>query len=189
MWRLCAAIVIGLVAMATVNCCRGTASGQEVVDPRLEYNVKAASIYALGRYVTWPDSAFNGPDDPFVIGVFVSNPFGDVLQQIAEKKTLNDRKIQVRLFDSPKDGLECHVVFVPRTAPRERVAELVKVADGQPVLLVGESEGFAERGGIVNFYLSGNNVRFELNAEQGAKAGLSLNAKLLSLGTKAGERR
>jgi hypothetical protein len=181
--------VISLIALAAVDCRRGVAVGQELVDPRLEYNVKAASIYALGRYVTWPNSAFSKPDDPFVIGVFASNPFGDVLQQIAEKKTLNDRKIEVRMINSPQEALKCHVLFVPRTAASERVTELLKVAGNHPVLLVGESEGFAERGGIVNFYVSGSNVRFEINAEQGAKAGLSLNAKLLSLGTRPGERR
>jgi hypothetical protein len=65
---------------------------------------------------------------------------------------------------------------------------LFQRAAGQPILLVGESPGFAERGGIINFYQSGNNVRFELNPDRGIESRLSLNAKLLSLGTKASTR-
>lgn len=159
--------------------------GQEIIDPRLEYNVKAASIYAFGRYVTWPDAAFENEKSPFVIGVLGANPFGDALQRIAEKKTVGEHKIVVRQLNSPKDCLQCHIVFVARSVEPTVEAELFRQAAGKPVLLVGESPGFAERGGIINFYPSGANVRFELNPEKGAANRLGLDAKLLSLGKKA----
>jgi hypothetical protein len=167
----------------------GASVAQEVVDERLEYNVKAASIYAFGRYVTWPDSAFENEKSPFVIGVLGGNPFGDALDHIAEKKTIQERRIEVRLLESPEQCAGCHIVFVTRAVPKASEAEVFKYSLRKPVLLVGETNGFAERGGIINFYQSGNNVRFELNPEIAEEAKLNLNAKLLSLGTKAATRR
>jgi len=158
--------------------------GQEVVDTRREYNVKAATLYAFGRYVTWPDSAFQGAADPFVIGVLGSNPFGDALDTIAAKKTIDGRPILVRQLASQSEYADCHIVFVTHAVPPEMEASLFRLVAGQPLLLVGEMKGFAERGGIVNFYLSGGHVRFELNANKAVEANLGLNAKLLSLGTK-----
>ena len=69
--------------------------------------------------------------------------------------------------------------------PPDVEAKLLQDRGGKPVLLVGETPGFAERGGIINFYHSGANVRFELNPDKELESQLSLDAKLLSLGTKA----
>jgi hypothetical protein len=175
-----------VVCLLVLLCGHGArCQGQEVIDSRLEYNVKAVSLYAFGRYVTWPQSAFAGADSPFVIGMFGGNPFGDSLDRIAAKKTLNGRSIVVRPIASAAECSQCHILFVTRTVDRVTEAELFAEAAGKPVLLVGESPGFAERGGIINFYQSGSNIRFELNPDKSVEARLSLNAKLLTLGTKA----
>jgi hypothetical protein len=168
---------------------RQSASAQDMIDSRLEYNVKAVSLYAFGRYVTWPPSAFENDGSPFVIGIFRDNPFGDALERIAKKKTLNGRAITVRQIDRPDDCANCHIVFVPRSISQSTEEQVFEQVAGKPVLLVGESPGFATRGGVINFYHSGSNVRFELNPEKGEENNLSLNAKLLTLGTKASTRR
>lgn len=165
------------------------ADAQDMIDARLEYNVKAVSLYAFGRYVSWPASAFPKADSPFVIGTLGGNPFGDALDRIAKKKTLNGRTILVQQIDQPEQCLTCHIVFVPRSVSPAVEAKLFEHASGKPVLLVGESPGFATRGGIINFYQSGSNVRFELNPDKSVENQLSLNAKLLTLGTKAATRR
>lgn len=158
---------------------------QEVIDKRLEYNVKAASLYAFGRYVTWPDSAFESADSPLVIGVHGGNPFGDALDRIAAKKTINGRPIEIRQVNSPADSEGCHILFVTRSVPKQAESQLFERTEGKPILLVGESPGFTDRGGTINFYHRGTNVRFELNPDQGLESQLSLSAKLLTLGTRA----
>jgi hypothetical protein len=183
--RVMAILLSGLVLVPSGGI---TASAQEMIDPRLEYNVKAVSLYAFGRYVTWPESVFSAADSQFVIGVLGGNPFGDALQRIAAKKTVNGHPIVVHQLTAPEESTGCHMVFVTRAVSRDVETKLFQLAAGQPILLVGESPGFADRGGIINFYQSGNNVRFELNPDRGIESRLSLNAKLLSLGTKASTR-
>jgi hypothetical protein len=172
-----------LAALAVMS--RLTLHAQDSGTSQREYNVKAVSLYAFGRYVTWPDSAYESADSPVVIGVLGGNPFGDALDQIAAKKTLNGRPIAIRQLTSPDEVAACHIVFVSKTVPSDAESKVVQAASGKPVLLVGESPGFAQRGGIINFYQSGPNVRFELNPERGQASHLSLSAKLLSLGAKA----
>jgi YfiR/HmsC-like len=180
-------VVIGSCA---VLCLVGAGvQAQDAIDPRLEYNVKAVSLYAFGRYVSWPENAFSSGSSPFVIGTFGGNPFGDALERIAQKKTLNGRTIVVRQIDRPEDCTNCHILFVTRGVTSEMEVKLFEHAAGKPVLLVGESPGFAERGGVINFYHSGTNVRFELNPDKSLENKLSLNAKLLTLGTRAATRR
>jgi hypothetical protein len=176
-----------LVALVAFN--THAARAQDVIDERREYNVKAVSLYAFGRYVSWPESAFHHAESPFVIGVLGGNPFGDALERIASKKTLNGRPIVVRPLSAVHQATDCHIVFVTRRVSADLQDELFVHVAGKPVLLVGETPGFAERGGIINFYQSGSNVRFELNPEKGVESQLSLNAKLLSLGTRASSRK
>jgi YfiR/HmsC-like len=178
-----------LLALAIVSAICPIVFGQEVVDTRREYNVKAVTLYAFGRYVTWPNAAFEKPDSPFVIGLLGDNPFGDALDQIAAKKTIAGRPISVRQFTSPRECVDCHILFVSAAVSPEMEAQIFQVVAGKSVLLVGESAGFAERGGIVNFYENGTNVRFELNPDKASEAQLSFDAKLLSLGTKVPSRK
>ena len=42
---------------------------------------------------------------------------------------------------------------------------ILKKTAGKPVFVVGETPGFAEQGGIINFFLEGDRIRFEINAD------------------------
>lgn len=107
------------------------------------------------------------------------------LERIAAKKTLGGRPIRIRQLQEPAECGECHIVFVSRSVSSDAEAKLCGHAAGKPILLVGESPGFASRRGIINSYQSGTNVRFELNPDKSNENRLSLYAKLLTLGTKA----
>lgn len=160
------------------------ARGQQVVESHRECNVKAVTLYAFGRYVTWPDSAFADGTSPFVIGVLGDKPIQDALNLIAAKKKLNNRPIVIRKLATPQECGDCHIAFITNDAPAEIEAQLFAAAAGKPILLVGERPGFIERGGVANFVASGATVRFELSPEHGDTVQLSLDAKLLSLSVK-----
>jgi hypothetical protein len=174
-----------LAGAAAAWCCTVCTYGQSGVDLQREYNVKAVSLYAFGRYVTWPDEAFESDESPVVIGVLGGNPFGDALERIAAKKTLNGRPMVIKQLAGTKDVAGSHIVFVTRSVSPEVETEVLQSTAGKPVLVVGETPGFADRGGIVNFFLSGANIKFELNPARGAACQLHLDAKLLSLAAKA----
>ena len=137
--------ILQIVVGCSVAFYCAAAQAQDAIDPRLEYNVKAVSLYAFGRYVSWPEAAFPSANSPFVIGTFGGNPFGDALERIAQKKTLNGRAIVVRQIEKPEECVECHIVFVTRRVASDVEAQLFQQATGKPVLLVGESPGFAAR--------------------------------------------
>ncbi len=53
--------------------------------------------------------------------------------------------------------------------------------DDAAVLLVGENDGFAERGAHANFYFERNRLRFEINARATRESGLGVSSELLKL--------
>ena len=161
--------------------------GQDAVNPQYEYNVKAAFLYSFGRYVQWPQDAFDGNSGPFVLGVCGEDPFGQALDRIAQAKTIQGRKIVIRRMPTIENLQPCHILFVPHTLPlAEQIAIISRMRD-KPTLLVGETPGFAEHGGGINFFLEGGTVRFEINADAIRQQKLLIDAKLLNLGKKLPE--
>jgi hypothetical protein len=169
------AVVAGLHAMPSV--------GAQQANLPSEYAVKAVYLYSFGRYVEWPKEAFADRSSPFVIGVLGDDPFGGALDEIASKKKIQDRPITVRSF-AAVDQLEgpCHIIFVSRLLTADEQSALLKKTEGKGVLVVGETAGFAKRGAAINFFIDEDRVRFEINADAARRAGLKINAKLLSLG-------
>jgi len=146
-----------------------------------EYTIKAAYLYNFGRYVTWPKECFATAQSPFVIGVLGVDPFGDALDSIAAGKRVGGRRIVVRRFASLGEWEFCHVLFVPRsTDPQQQLDTIARLRSAH-VLLVGETPGFARRGGSINFFVEQNKTRFEINQEAAEREQLKISAKLLSL--------
>jgi hypothetical protein len=164
------------------------ANSQDPIDVRREYNVKAAMLYGFGRYITWPEAAFENDTSPFVIGVLGDYPFGDALDRIAARKTIQGRRIQIRRLKATDACPDCQILFVTRTISSEVELAAIRKCSNEYVLLVGESPDFARRGGIINFFLHGDTVRFEFNTEIAQKKQLALNAKLYSLGVRVTSR-
>jgi hypothetical protein len=155
--------------------------------PSNEYIVKAADLYAFGLYIDWPKEALDATAGKFVIGIVGKDPFGETLDFLAKKKKIQGRSIVIRRFPSlEKYQPGCQMVFISRSlTPKEQIAAIKKIS-GVGVLLVGESPDFAKNGGVINFYLEGNRVRFAINIEAARRARLTLDARLINIATPIG---
>src|SRR5260370_32663018 len=56
-----------------------------------EYLIKAGFIYNFAKFVEWPPTAFSQPDSPIVIGLFGTDPFGNLIHRIVENKKIATR--------------------------------------------------------------------------------------------------
>jgi hypothetical protein len=74
----------------------------------------------------------------------------------------------------------CHVLFVGSLEPA-RLEQILSRASAQPTLTIGDAEGFARRGGMINFTRRGSRLGFEINRGPVRRAGLNLSSQLLKL--------
>lgn len=145
-----------------------------------EAEVKAAFLYHFTGYVEWPASAFESSSSPFVIGVLGKSEVLSSLQNVVRGKNWNGRSFAVRRVDTAKEMRECQVLFVAG-AEAKRLPQILEILGDAPVLTVGESEGFAQKGGIINFFMEQSRVRFEINPDAAKRAHLTISSKLLNL--------
>jgi hypothetical protein len=168
-------MVAGVVAMLAAALGPGPARGIER-DSALEYRVKAAFLYNFAKFVEWPAQ----DTGPIVLGVLGPDPFGAVLGQTVEQKTINGRPVVIRRFVNMPQGKECHIVFLS-TSEKARYADILPKMASLGILTVGEHRGFLQAGGMINFVVEDNNVHFEINSEAVRRAGIHISANLLKL--------
>ena len=174
-------ILIALLSM-TLNC-TSTANAQAGDADSSEYLIKAGFIYNFAKFVEWPAATFSQPDSPIVIGVLGTDPFGSVLDRIVEDKKIGPRGFVVKRFKwgkDLKDLKDCKILFVS-ASEKAHIDEILQSVKGQPILTVGETPGFAERGGVIRFTVEDNRVRFEVNVDAAHQAELNISSRLLTL--------
>lgn len=145
-----------------------------------EYQLKAAFLFNFAKFIDWPQTAFAESKAPFAICVFGKDPFGDSLDQALANKTVGDHPIAIQRTRDKAELRKCHIVFVS-ASETEHIAEIKESLRGTSVLLVGESGGFAESGGMIEFTLDGGHVRFTINPDAAEEANLKISSKLLAL--------
>ncbi len=173
-----------IVALGMTLNWTSTAAAQAVDPPDAsEYLIKAGFIYNFAKFVEWPATAFSQPDSPIMIGVLGTDPFGSVLDRLVEDKKIGQRGFVVKRYKwgkDLKDLKECKILFVS-ASEKAHIDEIVQAVKGLPILMVGETPGFAERGGIIRFTLEDNRVRFEINVDAAHQADLNISSRLLTL--------
>jgi bifunctional DNA-binding transcriptional regulator/antitoxin component of YhaV-PrlF toxin-antitoxin module len=77
----------------------------------------------------------------------------------------------------------CHLLFIC-PSEKKNVNEIIGLVKNQGVLTVADTQGFLDAGGIVNFVIEDNKVRFDINLTASEKARLKIRSQLLRLAKK-----
>ena len=158
-------------------------SAQDATDARL----RAAFLFNFIQYVEWPSSPVPTRDAPLLIGIYRDPELAAAATSMVEGRTVGGRTVEVRVLSRPdqvEDDLS--VLYMGSTDPLE-IARGLKVVEGRPVLTVGYADGFAERGGMINFVLEDRRMRFEVNRRTTEESGLRLSSQLLRLARIVGD--
>ena len=154
----------------------------KAADPAFEYKVKAGFLFNFLKFGEWPSNTLASADAPFLVGVLDNDPAAPVLRQALAGKTVNARKIEVRSLPDPAGARVCHLLFLSR-AQQNSVDEIRQQLKEAPVLTVGETDQFCQRGGMINFVRQDESFRFEINLEAIKRSGLNISSRLASMAT------
>ena len=184
--RLVVAIMLLVCAGAGFH--SDDALGQERGDDRVE-QLKAVYLYNYGNYVAWPDAAFGkvgSHAEPFVIGILSdAHPVAAILNKIAEKRSIGSRPIKTLLIEDVSSYWKCQILYIPATAKEASVKAAMKQIRTKPILVVTEDVDFGAAGGsgMINFYLSGRSIKFQIDPKLIMSRDMKPSSKLIQLGT------
>jgi len=150
-------------------------------EPSVQAEIKASFIYTLAKFVEWPPRMFPTAGAPVVFGVLGDDLLRQALERAVSGKRIDGRPILVTVVNRPSSLGRCHILFIGVSEPG-RLREVLKETAGRGILTVGESEQFAETGGVLGLALAESMVRFKVNLEAADRAGLRISSKILALG-------
>jgi hypothetical protein len=145
-----------------------------------EYQVKAAYLYNFAKFVEWPARDFANSTAPIQLCVLNDPSFGSELNQIVKGKVVAGHPVSVVPVQTPEQSRSCHILFV-NASQNAQARHVIEVLRDTSVLTVGETKGFVEDGGIINFVLQDDRVQFQVNHKAAKQAGLGISSRLLAI--------
>jgi hypothetical protein len=149
-----------------------------------EYDVKAAYLYNFGRFTEWPATIAQNGSDSFDICVLGENPFGTALANVVANEKVAGRRVIAKQIPLPEDAINCRVLFISSSEDKQ-LKQILSSLSAASVLTVSDLPHFTQLGGMVQFVLEDNRVRFEVNSASAARARLTLSSELLKLAVNA----
>jgi hypothetical protein len=145
-----------------------------------EDQVKAAYVYNFAKFVEWPARDFATATAPIRICVMNDHSFETELNQIVNGKTIAGRPVSIVGAQDADQCRRCQVLFVNSSQERQ-VRPIIQALRDSSVLTVGETTGFLDEGGIINFVTQDDRVQFAVNHRAADRAGLRISSRLLSV--------
>jgi len=145
-----------------------------------EYQVEAAFLYNFTKFVEWPGDAFASVNSPLQICVLGHDPFGSDFEQLIVDKTVDGHRIELAHPEGVPQARACQILFIA-SSQKQQIQQILLGLKGASVLTVGDTAGFVQMGGMINFVLDDNRVRFEINLKATELAHLKLSARLLTV--------
>lgn len=147
-----------------------------------EYQVKAAFLFNLTNFVSWPESSFNNDESPFIVTILGNNPFGGNLQRLLDAEEISGRKIILKQIDSIMELTATHLLYInPRL--QRKMPGILEQTQIPGLLLVSDYPGFCETGGTVNLLINKKRVQLEINKTTATQNQLKFSSKILRLAT------
>lgn len=149
--------------------------------PVSEFEVKAAYLYNFARFVQWPpNSSLQGNEFP--ICVLGRDPFGAVLDSTLAGEKIDGRSVVSRRVSTVDEAAGCRELFIG-SSEIKRLTDILSTAGKMNMLTVSDLPRFVDEGGMVQFTLTENHVRFAINMAAARQAGLTLSSELLKVAT------
>jgi hypothetical protein len=144
-----------------------------------EYELKAAFIYNFARFIEWPTAVIE-EDDKLTLCVVGADPFGPALNAL-QNREVRGYHIEIRHLNSLPDDSRCGIVFISRSERANLEAIMSRVSQTNGVLSISDVDGFLKHGGVIEFRLVDNKIRFAINTRAAEQVGLNISSRLLQL--------
>jgi hypothetical protein len=140
-------------------------------------DVEAVYLYNFARFVRWPAEAEHN-----TITICIAGPeaYLDTLRKVVAGERIGARPFAVRAVERAGQEVGCDILFFGSSSG-ERIDELLAASAGKPALTVSDLPGFLARGGMIQFVLAEDRVRFSVNLRPVARSGISLSSELLKV--------
>jgi hypothetical protein len=141
-----------------------------------EYDVKAAYLINFGKFVREPGG--KAQRSSFDICLLGHDSMGQTIDDLAANQSVDNLPVHVRRIPDVTQAKVCAIVFISADEG-DHLREDLAILSTTEVLTVSDASDFLNRGGMIQFLLIQNHVRFAVNLNAVNHAHLVLSSELL----------
>lgn len=167
-----------LGALSTVLLLFGLFASAAPADQTLlaDADAKAGLVFQFARFAEWPAGMPRQGIDICVAGN--QDSFPQAILGLTGKP-IRGQPVSVRTLFPRDDPARCHVLVIGES--KEPVANWLNRLRGHATLTISDEAGFIGSGGMIGLVMAADKVRFEVNLDAMAAAGISLPAQVVRL--------
>jgi len=154
----------------------------EAAERTSEYNVKAAYLYQIPKFINWP-LEYLEEGDPLHLCILGDDPFRGALQKI-HLRQVQGRELHVQYIKKVKNAFKCHILYLSSDFAEQKVLDQYHRISDQHILTIGESGRFARDGGIIALTLRNDRVALEVNLKAAEDAQIKVSSNLLEIASR-----
>jgi hypothetical protein len=147
-----------------------------------DYAEKSEMIVKIVRFVNWPDSAFVADDSHLVVCLSQGSPFTSSMMEF-QGAEVHGHPLEIVSYIKFADVQSICQVLVVSQLENRKVDSMIDGLGFRPILTIGDSDQFAEQGGIIGLRTEAAQLSFNVNNESSQRVGLVISAQLLELAT------
>ncbi len=146
-----------------------------------EFEIKAVFLFNFAKFIEWPSSSFDSSDSPINLCILGDNPFGTTLDMVVSEEKAQGRVAEVIHLNSVKQSSQCHIVFISRSETGNE-SMLLAALKNHPILTVSDIKDFSVHGGMIEFHVKDNRIRFIIDPDKIKSENLQVNVNLIRVG-------
>lgn len=144
-----------------------------------EYDLKAAYLYKMIKFIDWPTEAFDREDSPLRICIVGPDPFSASFYEL-HGKIVKGRPLTILRFNHGDHVAHCHILYIS-IRDKRRVSQLIKKISGLPIVTVSDNSKFVKQQGMIGFINKSQHMLIEINLEVAQAAQIVFRAQLLEV--------
>lgn len=143
-----------------------------------ESDVKAAYLLNFGKFMRIANAVPAAARDPFDVCVVGEDGVEAALKNLSVGQNINNRSVRIVRVKDGTQARNCGIAYVSDSEGTRMDKDLEELR-GADVLTVGNSSTFLVEGGMIQFLLLSNHVRFAVNLAAVQNTHLVLSSELL----------
>ena len=145
-----------------------------------EYEIRAAMVFNLPKFIQWPAWKMNGMHPVFELCELGTDPVTAILENFFRGKTIFEKPVSIRRLSQEEDASSCHLLYVTGSE-RKQFERISSDLRNKGVLCVGAEDWILTSGGEVSLPVIDNRVHIQIQITNAQKGGWTVSSKLLQL--------
>ena len=149
-------------------------------------NQTAICIGRVAVFTKWPDNAESGEyANKFIITVIGDMELKNAIEKEYKQKKINSKTVKVNYISvnslakiNANKIVANHILFISELSNLQ-IENILNLTKDIPVLTMSNTDGYAAKGVILNFYQTDSKMPFEVNFKCLQKSGIHIDALLL----------